>query len=256
MKRQYINGSSSTFSQDILNDELSYDPVTGELHWKLPDSGRDLEKRAGGIKGRYRYITVRGVSYLEHRLIWIMMHGSIPDGREIDHINRDGCDNRLENLRLVTRRENVLNSGVVSSDCSKYPGVTKSKSPGKWCVGLHINSNRVNLGTYTTEEGAYNVYCQAMIEYSKLKLVNDGRVRASLDIGGVRYMVVHERDNNRLRNKWVYKVVHYRGGTESGVSKGRYAYKSASEAKAAGSQWLLAKELHHIMRQRNTKETS
>lgn len=255
MKRQYINGGSSTFSQDVLNDELSYDPVTGELHWKLPDSGRDLEKRAGGVKGRYRYITVRGVSYLEHRLIWIMVHGSIPDGQEIDHINRNGCDNRLENLRLVTRRENVLNSGVAGSNCSRYPGVTRSNTSGKWVAGLHINSNRVNIGTYATEEEAYNAYCQAVIECNRLKLVNDGKVRASLDIGGVKYKVVHERDNNRLRNKWVYKVVHYRGGKESGVSKGRYGYKSASEAKAAGSQWLLAKELHHIMKQRKLKKT-
>ena len=112
----------------------------------------------------------------------------------------------------------------------------------------------MNLGTYTTEEKAYNVYCQAVIEYNKLKLVNDGRVRASLDIGGVKYKVVHERDSNRLRNKWVYKVVHYRDGVASGVSLGRYGYKSAGEAKAAGSQWLLAKELHHIMKQKKVKE--
>ena len=212
--------------------------------------------RAGGVKGRYRYITIDGVNYLEHRVIWAMVHGSIPLGKEIDHIDRDRYNNRLENLRLVLRRENVLNSGVASSDCSKYPGVTRSNTPGKWVAGLHINSNRVNIGTYATEEGAYNAYCQAVIEYNKLKLANDGRVRESLDIGGVKYKVVHEQDGNRLRNKWVYKVVHYRDGVVSGVSEGRYGYKSASEAKAAGSQWIMARELKHIMRQRKVKETS
>lgn len=248
--------SNTMPSKDELNRELKYDPLTGELYWRIPKRNRVIGSRAGGVKGRYRYITIDGVNYLEHRVIWTMIHGSIPLGKEIDHINRDGCDNRLENLRLVTRRENVLNSGVAGSDCSKYPGVTKSKSPGKWVTGLHINSNRVNIGTYTTEEDAYNAYCQAVIEYNKLKLVNDGRVRTSLDIGGVKYKVVHERDSNRLRNKWVYKVVHYRDGVTSGVSSGRYGYKSASEAKAAGSQWIMARELKHIMRQRKVKETS
>lgn len=243
--------SNSMPDSDELNRELRYDPLTGELYWRVPRRNRKMGLRAGCVKRKYRYITIDGVNYLEHRLIWIMVHGSIPLGKEIDHIDRDRYNNRLENLRLVTRRENVLNSGVASSDCSKYPGVTRSNTPGKWVAGLHINSNRVNLGTYTTEEEAYNTYCQAVIEYNKLKLANDGRVRASLDIGGVKYKVVHEQDGN----KWVYKVVHYRDGVASGVSKGRYGYKSAGEAKEAGSQWLMARELKHIMKNK-TKETS
>jgi len=242
-------------SSEELNRELRYDPLTGELHWRIPKKKRIMNRRAGCIKGRYRYLSINRINYLEHRIIWTMIYGSIPDGYEIDHLNRDRFDNRLENLRLVTRRENILNSGVASSDCSKYTGVTKSVIPGKYTAGFFINSNRVHLGTYATEEEAYNVYCQAVIEYNKLKLVNDGRVRASLDIGGVKYKVVHERDSNRLRNKWVYKVVHYRDGVTSGVSSGRYGYKSAGEAKAAGSHWLLAKELHHIMKQKKLKKT-
>ncbi len=244
--------SNTMPSKDELNRELKYDPLTGELYWRVPRRNRVMGIRAGGVKGRYRYITIDGVNYLEHRVIWTMVHGGIPSDKEIDHIDRDRYNNRLENLRLVTRRENISNSGVAGSNCSQYPGVTKSKSPGKWVAGLHINSNRVNIGTYTTEEEAYNAYCQAVIEYNKLKLVNDGRVRASLDIGGVKYKVVHEQDGN----KWVYKVVHYRDGVASGLSEGRYGYKSASEAKAAGSQWIMARELKHIMRQRKVKDFS
>jgi len=242
-------------SSDELNRELRYDPLTGELYWRVPRRNRKMGLRAGGVKGRYRFITIDGVNYLEHRVIWVMVHGGIPPGKEIDHIDMDRYNNKLENLRSVTRRENVLNSGVASSDCSSYYGVTKSKTPGKYTAGFFISSNRVHLGTHTTEESAYNAYCQAVIEYNKLKLVNDGRVRTSLDIGGVKYKVVHERDSNRLRNKWVYKVVHCRDGVTSGVSSGRYGYKSASEAKTAGSQWLLAKELHHIMKQKKLKKT-
>lgn len=246
--------SNNMPDSDELNRELRYDPLTGELYWRVPRRNRKMGLRAGCVKGRYRYITIDGVNYLEHRVIWVMVHGSIPLGKEIDHIDRDRYNNKLENLRLVTRRENILNSGVASSNCSKYTGVTKSVTPGKFTAGFFIGSNRVHLGTHTTEEEAYNAYCQAVIEYNKLKLVNGGKVRASLDIGGVKYKVVHERDSNRLRNKWVYKVVHYREGVTSGVSSGRYGYKSAGEAKEAGSQWLLARELHHIMKQKKLKK--
>ncbi len=248
--------SNAMPGEDELNRELKYDPLTGELYWRVSRRNRVMGIRAGGVKGRYRYITIDGVNYLEHRVIWTMVHGGIPSDKEIDHIDRDRYNNRLENLRLVTRRENILNSGVAGSNCSKYPGVTRSNTPGKWVAGLHINSNRVNIGTYATEEEAYDAYCQAVIEYNKLKLVNDGRIRSTLDIGGVEYRVTHEQDNNRLRNKWVYKVVHYRDGVASGLSEGRYGYKSASEAKAAGSQWIMARELKHIMRQRKVKDFS
>lgn len=44
-----------------------------------------------------------------HRVIWYYFNGEIPEGYEIDHINGDRADNRLENLRIVTHTENVNN---------------------------------------------------------------------------------------------------------------------------------------------------
>lgn len=46
---------------------------------------------------------VYGRLYLVHRIIWIMLNGDIPDKMEIDHINGVRDDNRIENLRLVTK---------------------------------------------------------------------------------------------------------------------------------------------------------
>lgn len=42
-----------------------------------------------------------------HRIIWKLHHGDIPRGYEIDHINMDKSDNRIENLRLLTHRNNI-----------------------------------------------------------------------------------------------------------------------------------------------------
>ena len=49
-------------------------------------------------------------SILSHRFIYECYNGLISEGLVIDHINRDKLDNRIENLHVVTHRENNLNS--------------------------------------------------------------------------------------------------------------------------------------------------
>lgn len=61
-----------------------------------------------GNKG-YRYVQVGDKKVLIHRFIWEAFNGGIPEGMEIDHINAVRDDNRLENLRLVTHKENCNN---------------------------------------------------------------------------------------------------------------------------------------------------
>ena len=73
----------------------------------IPESGVLIRKSTGKRCGYkrpdgYRGIEYKGVAYFEHRLIWIMFYGDIPDGYCVDHINCVRDDNRLENLRLVT----------------------------------------------------------------------------------------------------------------------------------------------------------
>ena len=76
---------------------------------KLYRKGKDYpaEMRGSGV---YRMIRYKGKRYYQHRVIWEMHNGPIPEDRCIDHINRDKKDNRIENLRCVTTRQNNQNT--------------------------------------------------------------------------------------------------------------------------------------------------
>ena len=101
------------------NDLFSYDPDTGELWWKEKRSNRqDMSRRAGSQNAAgYWQFSYKGSVYLQHRVIWKMVHGKWP--KEVDHINRIKSDNRLENLRDCTHKENMENCHINFKEISK-----------------------------------------------------------------------------------------------------------------------------------------
>lgn len=65
--------------------------------------------RGGVARDGYRHVYIAGRHYTAARVVYEVLVGQIPDELEIDHINTERGDNRLENLRIVTHRENLLN---------------------------------------------------------------------------------------------------------------------------------------------------
>ena len=91
----------------MLSDSYAYDE-SSRSGLKSLRSGRDVG--CVGNHGYYQVGTRRHGLLLAHRVIWELTHGPIPDGMEIDHIDRCCTNNRLDNLRLVTSSENSCNT--------------------------------------------------------------------------------------------------------------------------------------------------
>lgn len=67
-----------------------------------------------------------------HRIVWESVHGPIPSGMVIDHINGDKHDNRLENLRLCTTAQNLANAKLSSRNTSGIKGVSWNSKKSRW----------------------------------------------------------------------------------------------------------------------------
>ena len=83
-------------------------------------------------------------SYLVHRMVWETFKGPVPEGYVVDHINQIKSDNRLENLRILTQQQNLLNR-----QAKNY-----KKNGKKWIVVMLQDGIRKSFGTFKTEEEA------------------------------------------------------------------------------------------------------
>ena len=96
-------------SLEVLNDQFKYDPETGilrRIRWGWGPCGYLTSNG-------YLRIKINGTHYRVHRIVWKMHYGVDPlSGLDIDHINRDKTDNRINNLRLATRKENIDNRTI------------------------------------------------------------------------------------------------------------------------------------------------
>jgi hypothetical protein len=145
-------------TQNFLHQIFSYNPIDGGLYWKISNCPISKGTRAGCIQKKgYRQIKVLGKGYKEHRLVWFYHYGEWPIN-QIDHINNDRSDNRVENLREVTNSENAQNKRKITK------GIYRHKS-GKWHTRIGLNKKRLSVGYYDTEEEAIQAYIDAKKKY-------------------------------------------------------------------------------------------
>ena len=158
---------SSGITQVRLHKLFSYELETGALIWRedgVCGRGRTV-KRAGTEAGtirtssRYRAINLDGVPRLAHRLVWLYVYGTWPTNH-IDHINGNCLDNRLANLRDVTRSVNLQNMrhAMSSKKHTDLIGAMWHASTRKWRALIKVNGKQVSLGYFSTDLEAHQAY--------------------------------------------------------------------------------------------------
>jgi len=107
----------------------------------------------------YMATKISGEHYCIHKLVWLWHYGVMPD--QIDHINRNSLDNRIENLRLASSCENMSNRKIFSNNTSGCKGVSWHKLRNRWFAYVNFQKKRKCLGYFDDLELAELVSTEA-----------------------------------------------------------------------------------------------
>lgn len=139
----------ANITQEKLKKRLSYDAKTGKFIWReSTNSSIAIGSSAGSESVRgYTVIGIDGAGYRAHRLAWLYVHGEWPES-EIDHINHIKSDNRIDNLRVVSRDENNRNRSKSKNNTWGVTGVYWRKDFNRWTASISSNNKQQHLGLF------------------------------------------------------------------------------------------------------------
>ena len=147
-------------TKDYLNTLFDY--KDGMIFWKVKTKRHQqkIGDRAGTkIGDGRRYVSVDGVRYGEHRIIYFMHHGYTE--LFIDHRDLDQTNNKIENLRAATKGQNEQNTTKRITNTSGYKGVSFNINKNKWRATITVNGKQKSLGYHFTPEAAFEAYKEA-----------------------------------------------------------------------------------------------
>ena len=141
--------TTQILTQDKLRTLLKYDPATGVFTNRVT---RNPRAKVGDLAGAltsegYIAFQIDGIKMYAHRAVWLYVYGKWPK-EEIDHINRRRDDNRLFNLRAVSRLANSHNTGKHVTNTSGHKGVTFHRRSKRWQVQLRANNKTFYVGQF------------------------------------------------------------------------------------------------------------
>jgi hypothetical protein len=137
------NSSSNGSLERELREKIGYDPCSGQM---TSASGQVVRRTPSN---RYMFVRVCGVKILAHRAAWFLYYGVWPEG-QIDHINGDKTDNRIENLRDVDQCKNRWNQPAKRNESGLPFGVKRKGT--RFEARLRQSGRYIHLGSFPNPE--------------------------------------------------------------------------------------------------------
>ena len=167
-----------------IRDFLDYDACTGDFTWRrmspkhFTQGVRTPEQKCRMFNARYAgspaFTAINGHGYKSgsyrsnrvtaHRMAWAWVFGKEPSG-DIDHINGDRADNRIENLREVSRLQNSRNMGISKRNKSGIVGVRYNPARTRWEADIRVERKLVFLGRFKCLGRAIAARREASLQY-------------------------------------------------------------------------------------------
>ena len=152
-------------SQTIVKALFDYDP-SGHLVWRK-SRGRIAAGQIAGslLTTGYRQIRINRQFFRSNRLTWIWHNGDIPDGLLVDHINSTPSDDRIENLTLLTNRQNTTKGALRGKRCWLPLGV-RQISRNSFCARYRIGGVQHQSKPFKTAAEAHRAYLEAISNHA------------------------------------------------------------------------------------------
>lgn len=164
-----ILAEQETLTAERLREILDYDPETGIFRWKVNCGNNRIVGQIAGttrLSGNTSYIIIEicKKKYRAHRLAYLYMNDKWPKD-QIDHKDRNGTNNRWNNIRDATNAENQRNTKISKNNKSGFLGVSWNKKWRKWTATIGFNRKDCHLGYFETKEEAAAAYAEARKKY-------------------------------------------------------------------------------------------
>ena len=176
-----MNDKYDYLTQDFLKKRFYYNKKTGIVFNRKTNGPRSkVGSKVGSIhpertrhRTKYLQVGINYHTYLLHRVIWIYYYGYLPKDKLTDHIDGDGLNNKINNLRLVDAKESMKNGRRPKNNTSGVCGVIFRHKNKKWEAFIKVNRQFIFLGTFIHKRSAIRARKKAEIKYRFHK--NHGR---------------------------------------------------------------------------------